>query len=98
MDIAGAGSARPAKKCSVEGCEIKNSSFYRFPNPKKNENLLLVWLQAIGNKRLFEIPRDKLFNSSLVCARHFEPSDISHGTRRGLKWNAVPKLFITKGM
>lgn len=85
---------RAKKKCCVPGCGNTEGRFFRFPNPKKGVDLLKAWLLAINSPRLFEIPFDKLFQSSLLCARHFNVDDFQHGTRRGLKWNVVPKFFL----
>lgn len=89
------GSVRRAKKrCCVPGCGKRDGRFFRFPNPKKNIDLLKAWLVAINSSRLSETPVDKLFKSCLLCAKHFSANDFQYGTRRGLKWNVVPKLYL----
>lgn len=83
----------PKKKCCVPGCNDRVSSRFRFP--RRNEtDMVQLWLKAINNEDLYNLPFEKLYQNNVVCARHFYTDELQHGFRRGLKRTAVPSLFL----
>lgn len=68
--------------------------FLRFP--KKDPEMLRIWVDATGNLKLKQIDVVKLYNNHVICERHFESKYmVPCGKKgRGLKKIAAPTLYL----
>ncbi|KAK5650546.1 hypothetical protein RI129_001575 [Pyrocoelia pectoralis] len=83
-------------KCCVPRCFDRISKRHRFP---KNDNLLMQkWVENINQPRLSSLQPEVIYNTCFVCDRHFAPEFLVSGTRRGLRRDAVPTLYLSGKM
>lgn len=76
------------RKCKVLGCTAQCQRTFKFP--PVNDDRLLVWLSATGNKVLLETPMNKLMHN-VICGRHFEPKYV---LAKKLSTSAIPTLHL----
>ncbi|KAJ8926618.1 hypothetical protein NQ314_020982 [Rhamnusium bicolor] len=78
-------------KCCVLGCNDRTSKRHRFP---KDVALLKRWVDNIKQPRLRELLPEEIY-SYYVCDRHFVQEYLVPGTRRGLRRDAVPTVYLS---
>uniref|UniRef100_A0A2A4JPP6 THAP-type domain-containing protein n=1 Tax=Heliothis virescens TaxID=7102 RepID=A0A2A4JPP6_HELVI len=86
--------AASERGCCVPRCgkTRKNETIlHSFPNPEKDKNRYLAWIQAIGNS-VSSLDPEYVYKNRRVCHAHFEMKDLTW-TRR-LSSGAVPTLFL----
>lgn len=83
----------PSNRCIVVGCNTtsydKVTPRHRFP---KDEDMLKIWVQKSGNNKLLNKSADVIYNSYLICDKHFENS-YKVSFKRLIK-DAVPTLNL----
>ncbi|KAJ8935617.1 hypothetical protein NQ318_006460 [Aromia moschata] len=80
------------RRCAVPGCEDRVSVRHRFPiNDEKTFN---SWVLIVDHPHFSHLTPREIYNSYLVCHRHFSEDSIVVGTKRGLKVGAIPTLFL----
>lgn len=65
--------------CAVPGCDDKNSSRHRFPNPEKDQHRFLEWIRLIKNEKLIKLSSTdpgKVYRNHRICHSHFTKDDI----------------------
>lgn len=80
------------RPCSVPECEDRFSSKHRFPNPAKNIERFLKWIELVSNPKLFEMDKKQVYDSYKVCHKHFAPDDIA--TNMFLKKESLPRFHL----
>lgn len=82
----------------MSGCFPNNlDSRHRFPDPKKNLELFLLWKQKIGNNSLKDKTDDKIYSNYRVCSKHFCQEDF--GPNKKLRtYTASPKFYLPSEM
>ncbi|KAI4458088.1 thap domain [Holotrichia oblita] len=80
--------------CCVRGCEDKQSTRHRFPNPTKNTFLYNTCLTLAGNESLLTKNPEDVYKNHRVCHIHFRKEDIS--SNMYLKKDTFPSLFLPR--
>ncbi|XP_074026877.1 uncharacterized protein [Leptinotarsa decemlineata] len=80
------------RRCCVAGCTNRDSKRHRFP--KNQPDVFNTWIERIKPYNYENPSLDKIYNSYHVCHEHFPPECMVPGTKRGLKFGAVPSLRI----
>ncbi|KAI4455675.1 thap-type zinc finger [Holotrichia oblita] len=80
--------------CCVRGCEDKQSTRHRFPNPRKNTFLYNTWLTLAGNESLLTKNPEDVYKNHRVCYIHFRKEDIS--SNMYFKKDTFPSLFLPR--
>ncbi|KAK5638960.1 hypothetical protein RI129_013255 [Pyrocoelia pectoralis] len=79
-------------KCCVPGCTDKLSKRHRFP---KNLKYFNEWVRNIKLQELQEKDVLSVYLKYYVCNKHFENNYLVPGTRRGLRKDAIPTLYLS---
>ncbi|XP_074033750.1 uncharacterized protein isoform X2 [Leptinotarsa decemlineata] len=80
------------RRCCVAGCTNRDSKRHRFH--KNQPDVFNTWIERIKPYNYENLSLDKIYNSYHVCHEHFPPECMVPGTKRGLKFGAVPSLRI----
>jgi hypothetical protein len=84
------------KQCCVPYCKDNISKRHRFP--KGDENIFNKWVNNVRHPKFEGLNKDQIYRSYYVCDRHFEEEFKVPGTKRGLRKDAMPSLFLISGM
>ncbi|KAB0800837.1 hypothetical protein PPYR_06576 [Photinus pyralis] len=87
-------SLSPKRKCCVHNCKDQFLPRHRFPNPKHYSELFKRWLMILRPRNYINYTDFEIYNTFRVCERHFEAHNIIAGSRRGLKYTAIPTLYL----
>jgi hypothetical protein len=79
-------------KCCVPGCSDRTSKRHRFP---KDEELFKKWVESIQQPCLRNLNQEQIYKSYFVCDRHFMQEYLVPGTKRGLRKDAVPTMYMS---
>jgi len=84
----------PSNNCAVIGCDTKytnkNIIRHRFP---KDEKTCAIWVQKSGNNNLLNKSALQIFNSYIICEKHFDASCKSPGFKK-LIHGSIPTLNL----
>jgi len=73
----------PSNNCVVIGCDTKYTDKHvirhRFP---KDEETCSVWVQKSGNNKLLNKSAIQIFQSYVICEKHFDASCKSPGFKK----------------
>lgn len=81
-------------KCCVPKCEDRYSSRFRFPNPKDYSDMCAKWIEKIKNPLLTGKSYSYIYKTFRVCASHFTEESFIQGSRKGIKFSAIPVLHM----
>ncbi|KAJ8915356.1 hypothetical protein NQ315_008243 [Exocentrus adspersus] len=81
-------------KCSVPGCPNRTNKRHIFP--VRDSSLMKLWLARVANPILNSLSTENIYRNYYVCDKHFSENDKVPDTRRGLKADALPSLYLSE--